>query len=181
MEIFFAAFPVRSRLAALALRPRSTLVPITWPLEWAALRFPVLAPLARAFPPFVLSLAAGLVVPFAALAMIAARPAALSERPRPGVAAALGMIEGGPARTAAAIVVWRLHCAKRYSRARPCCTAAPPWTPPAQAGMVSTTSVARACRAPHRATSKGHQARPGPNTQWTPSSASLNQPSAQRI
>lgn len=108
VEIAFAAVPVRSRLAALALRSRIALVPVTRPLEWTTLPFPrlalalavtagLLAPLAVAFPPFALTLAAELLAPFAALAMIAARPAALPEWPRRAVAAALAMIEGRPA------------------------------------------------------------------------------------
>jgi hypothetical protein len=87
----------------------------------------------------------------AAWSMIAARPAALfliavwaatlPKWPWPAADATLVMVEGRPARTAAPIVMWRFHCAKRYSRAQRGCTAASPWTPLAQAGMVTQTSV----------------------------------------
>jgi hypothetical protein len=157
MEGSFAAVPLRSRLEALSLRPRTALVPVTRPLEWPALPVQALAltllpaelvaPFALAFPPVALTLAAELVVPVAALSLvaawaaalslIAAWPAALPKWPRAAADVTRPRFEGRPARTAASIVVWRFHCAERYSGAQPGCTAVSPWTPPAQAGMVA--------------------------------------------
>lgn len=146
------ALALRPR-TALALRPGAALVAVARPLVRAALPFAAVAlalpvtaallvPLALAFRPLTLRLAAERLAALAALTMITARAAALPERPGTAVGTAWTLIRGRPARAAPTIVVWRFHCANRYSRAGLGCTAAPapvarPWTAPAQAGMVA--------------------------------------------